>query len=109
MGYTFDDIQKVYIAGGFGKFLDIEKAIMIGMLPELPKERFQYMGNTSVTGAYLCILSRKLRAEAEEIAKKMTYIELSVSHSFMNEYISGLFIPHTNIDAFPGVKLLMQK
>ncbi len=109
VGYTFDDIQKVYIAGGFGKFLDIEKAIIIGMLPELPKERFQYMGNTSVTGAYLCILSRKLRAEAEEIAKKMTYIELSVSHSFMNEYISGLFIPHTNIDAFPGVKLLMQK
>ena len=109
VGYTFDDIQKVYIAGGFGKFLDIEKAIMIGMLPELPKERFQYMGNTSVTGAYLCILSRKLRAEAEEIARKMTYIELSVSHSFMNEYISGLFIPHTNIDAFPNVKKLMKR
>jgi uncharacterized 2Fe-2S/4Fe-4S cluster protein (DUF4445 family) len=109
MGYTFDDIQKIYIAGGFGKFLDIEKAIMIGMLPELPKEKFEYKGNTSVTGAYLCLLSRKLREEAEEIAKKMTYIELSVSHSFMNEYISGLFIPHTNIDAFPNVKLLMQK
>jgi uncharacterized 2Fe-2S/4Fe-4S cluster protein (DUF4445 family) len=108
VGYTFDDIQKVYIAGGFGKFLDIEKAIIIGMLPELPQERFQYMGNTSVTGAYLCILSRKLRAEAEELAKKMTYIELSVSHSFMSEYISGLFIPHTDIDAFPGVKKLME-
>jgi uncharacterized 2Fe-2S/4Fe-4S cluster protein (DUF4445 family) len=109
VGYTFDDIQKVYIAGGFGKFLDIEKAIMIGMLPELPKERFQYMGNTAVTGAYLCILSRKLRAEAEEIAKKMTYIELSVSHLFMNEYISGLFIPHTNLDTFPGVMKLMKR
>ena len=109
VGYTFDDIQKVYIAGGFGKFLDIEKAIIIGMLPELPMERFQYMGNTSVTGAYLCILSRKLRAEAEELAKKITYIELSVSHSFMNEYISGLFIPHTNIDAFPGVKKMMER
>jgi len=109
VGYTFDDIQKVYIAGGFGKFLDIEKAIMIGMLPELPKERFQYMGNTSITGAYLCILSRNLRAEAEDIAKKMTYIELSVSHSFMSEYVSGLFIPHTNIDSFPGVKKLMTK
>jgi uncharacterized 2Fe-2S/4Fe-4S cluster protein (DUF4445 family) len=109
VGFTFDDVQKIYIAGGFGKFLDIEKAIMIGMLPELPKEKFEYKGNTSVTGAYLCLLSRKLRAEAEEIAKKMTYIELSVSHSFMNEYISGLFIPHTNIDAFPGVKKLMEK
>jgi uncharacterized 2Fe-2S/4Fe-4S cluster protein (DUF4445 family) len=109
VGYTFDDIQKVYIAGGFGKFLDIEKAIIIGMLPELPQERFQYMGNTSVTGAYLCILSRKLRAEAEELAKKMTYIELSVSHSFMSEYISGLFIPHTDIDAFPNVKKMMER
>jgi len=109
VGFTFDDIQKVYIAGGFGKFLDIEKAIMIGMLPELPKERFQYMGNSSITGAYLCILSRNLRAEAEDIAKKMTYIELSVSHSFMSEYISGLFIPHTNIDSFPSVKKLMTK
>ena len=109
VGFTFDDIQKVYIAGGFGKFLDIEKAIMIGMLPELPKERFQYMGNTSITGAYLCILSRNLRSEAEDIAKKMTYIELSVSHSFMSEYISGLFIPHTNIDSFPSVKKLMTK
>ncbi|MBI4849199.1 MAG: DUF4445 domain-containing protein [Nitrospirae bacterium] len=109
VGFTFNDIQKIYIAGGFGKFLDIEKAIMLGMLPELPKEKFEYMGNTSVTGAYLCLLSRKLRSEAEEIAKKMTYLELSVSHSFMNEYVSGLFIPHTNIDAFPGVKKLMTK
>lgn len=108
VGYTFDDIQKIYIAGGFGKFLDIEKAIMLGMLPELPKERFEYMGNTSVTGAYLCTLSRKLREEAEEIAKKMTYLELSVSHAFMGEYVSGLFIPHTNIDAFPGVKKMME-
>jgi uncharacterized 2Fe-2S/4Fe-4S cluster protein (DUF4445 family) len=109
VGYAFDDIQKIYIAGGFGKFLDIEKAIMLGMLPELPKERFEYMGNTSITGAYLCMLSRKLRTEAEEIAKKMTYLELSVSHSFMDEYVSGLFIPHTNIDAFPGVKKMMKK
>ncbi|RJQ57031.1 MAG: DUF4445 domain-containing protein [Nitrospiraceae bacterium] len=109
VGLTFNDVQKVYIAGGFGKFLDIEKAIMLGMLPELPKERFEYMGNTSVTGAYLCLLSRKLREEAEEVAKKMTYLELSVSRSFMNEYVSGLFIPHTDIDAFPGVKKLMER
>jgi uncharacterized 2Fe-2S/4Fe-4S cluster protein (DUF4445 family) len=106
-GLTFDDVQKVYIAGGFGKFLDIEKAIILGLLPELPKGKFEYMGNTSVIGAYLCILSRKMRAEAEDIARKMTYIELSVSKSFMDEYVSGLFIPHTNIDAFPNVKALI--
>jgi uncharacterized 2Fe-2S/4Fe-4S cluster protein (DUF4445 family) len=107
--FTFNDVGKVYIAGGFGKFLDIEKAVILGLLPEMPKEKFAYMGNTSITGAYLCILSRKLRGEAERISKEMTYVELSVSKSFMDEYVSGLFIPHTNIDAFPGVKELMKK
>ncbi|HDH34370.1 MAG TPA: DUF4445 domain-containing protein, partial [Nitrospirae bacterium] len=68
-----------------------------------------YMGNTSVTGTYLCMLSRKLRAEAEKISKDMTYVELSVNNSFMDEYVSGMFIPHTNIDAFPTVKILMKK
>jgi uncharacterized 2Fe-2S/4Fe-4S cluster protein (DUF4445 family) len=108
-GFTFNDIQKVYIAGGFGKFLDIEKAIILGMLPEMPREKFEFLGNTSITGAYLCSLSQKMREEAEEIARKMTYLELSVSRSFMDEYISGLFIPHTNIDAFPSVKKLIKK
>jgi len=108
-GFSFDDVHRIYIAGGFGKFLDVEKAVIIGMLPELPKEKFEYMGNTSVTGAYLFLLSRKMRAEAEEIARKMTYLELSISRSFMDEYMSGLFIPHTNIDAFPVVKSLMKQ
>ena len=109
VGYTFDDIHKVYIAGGFGKFLDVEKAVILGMLPDISREKFEYMGNTSITGAYLCALSRKLREEAEEIARKMTYLELSVSRSFMDEYVSALFIPHTNIDAFLSVKELMKK
>ena len=108
-GFTFDDVHKVYIAGGFGKFLDIDKAIILGLLPELPRDKIEYMGNTSVIGTYLCILSRKMRAEAEDIARKMTYIELSVSKSFMDEYVSGLFIPHTNIDAFPKVKALIRR
>ncbi len=109
VGMTFKDVQKVYIAGGFGKFLSIEKAIILGMLPEMPKEKFEYMGNTSVTGAYFCMLSRKLRSEAEKISKEMTYVELSVNNSFMDEYMSGMFIPHTDIDSFPNVKKLMEK
>jgi uncharacterized 2Fe-2S/4Fe-4S cluster protein (DUF4445 family) len=108
-GFSFDDVQKVFIAGGFGKFLDIEKAVILGMLPELPREKFEYMGNTSIKGAYLCTLSKKLSREAEEISGKMTYMELSVSSSFMDEYVSALFIPHTNIDTFPGVKKKLSK
>jgi uncharacterized 2Fe-2S/4Fe-4S cluster protein (DUF4445 family) len=104
MNMTFADIQKLYIAGGFGRYIDVERAITIGMLPDLPAEKFQFLGNTSIMGAYYALICDQLRHEAEEIARKMTYIELSVSHRFMDEYLSALFLPHTNIDAFPTVK-----
>ncbi len=108
VGFTFDDISRVYIAGGFGQSLDIEKAIILGMIPDIPREKFTFLGNTSIKGAYLCTLSQKMRDEAEEIAKRMTYLELSVSRSFMDEFMSGLFIPHTEINDFPSVKKLME-
>jgi len=103
VGLTFDDISKFYIAGGFGRYLNIEKGITIGMFPDQPKEKFLYLGNTSITGAYLCLLSGTLRKETEDIARGMTYIELSVSRHFMDEYVAGLFLPHTNLSAFPTV------
>ncbi|MBI5676822.1 MAG: DUF4445 domain-containing protein [Nitrospirae bacterium] len=108
VGFTFDDISRVYIAGGFGQFLDIEKAVILGMIPDIPREKFIFLGNSSIKGAYLCTLSQKMRAEAEEIAKRMTYLELSVSRSFMDEFMSGLFIPHTEMNNFPSVKALME-
>ena len=107
VGFTLDKVERVYIAGGFGNYLNVDKAIILGMLPDLPKEKFKFLGNTSITGAYLCLLSEKLRKEAEEIAKKMTYIELSTSRSFMDEYMSALFLPHTDIGLFPTVKKLI--
>ncbi|MEW6108084.1 MAG: ASKHA domain-containing protein [Nitrospirota bacterium] len=109
VGLTLDIVERIYIAGGFGNYLDVDKAIMIGMLPDLPKEKFSFIGNTSVAGAYLSLLSEKMRKESEEIARKMTYIELSVSNKFMDEYMSALFLPHTDIDLFPTVKELYQK
>jgi uncharacterized 2Fe-2S/4Fe-4S cluster protein (DUF4445 family) len=105
-GLTLDAIERIYIAGGFGNFINVEKVIILGMLPDIPKEKYVFMGNTSITGAYLCLLSRNLRKEAEEIASKMTYIELSVSRRFMDEYLSALFIPHTDINLFPSVALI---
>lgn len=109
VGMTFENIDKLYIAGGFGRYIDVERAITIGMLPDMPVGKFEYLGNTSVTGAYLVLLSDKLREEAEEIAKKMTYLELSVCRPFMDEYMSALFLPHTNIDSFPTVKRLLSE
>jgi len=109
VGLSLDIVERVYIAGGFGNYLDIDKAIMIGMLPDLPEEKFSFIGNTSIAGAYLCLLSQNMRQEAEEIAKKMTYVELSVSRGFMDEYMSALFLPHTNMDLFPTVKKMYKR
>jgi uncharacterized 2Fe-2S/4Fe-4S cluster protein (DUF4445 family) len=107
VGFELDAIERVYIAGGFGNYLDIDKAIILGMLPDLPREKFSFLGNASITGAYLCLLSKDLRQEAGIIASKMTYIELSISRSFMDEYMSALFLPHTHMRLFPSVKNLL--
>jgi len=108
IGFTLDNIERVYIAGGFGNYLNVDKAVIIGMLPDIPKEKFRFLGNTSVAGAYLCLLSEKLRKEAEDIARKMTYMELSVSRNFMDEYMSALFLPHTDMALFPTVEKLLK-
>lgn len=100
VGVKEKDIEKVFIAGGFGEFLDVKKAVGIGMLPNLPLERFHFLGNTSLAGAILCVLSRELRDRAEEIADRMTYIDLSSSKRFMDEYMSALFLPHTDLERF---------
>ncbi len=109
VGMGMSDIQRVYIAGGFGNYIDIERAVVLGMLPDLPIERFQFLGNTSVAGAYLTLLSSDLRAEAEDIASKLTYIELSVSGRFMDEYMSAMFLPHTDLARFPSVEKILKK
>jgi len=109
VGLTLDIVERIYIAGGFGNYLNIDKAVMIGMLPDLPKEKFSFIGNTSIAGAYLCLMSEKMRRDAEEIAQRMTYIELSVSRGFMDEYMSALFLPHTDMGLFPTVKDLYKR
>lgn len=104
VGLTLDIVERIYIAGGFGNYLDIGKAVLIGMLPDFRREKFVFLGNTSIAGAYLCLLSGGMRREAEEIAQRMTYVELSASRNFMDEYMSALFLPHTDIDLFPTVR-----
>ncbi len=109
MHMGFADVDRIYIAGGFGRYIDVERAVEIGLLPDLPVDKFQFLGNTSIIGAYYALLCDRLRHEAEDIARKMTYLELSVSRNFMDEYMSALFLPHTNLDAFPTVKKKMRR
>jgi len=100
---SFKDIKQFYIAGGFGTYLDIDKAITIGLLPDLERKRFSFIGNSSLVGAREVLLSSEAKKEAEQIAKKMTYIELSVEPSYMDEYVSALFFPHTDLKRFPSI------
>jgi len=103
-GLDFTDIRRVYVAGGFGNYLDVPKAIRIGLLPDLPIERFKFIGNGSLQGAKMALLSRQAFDVMEKrIAPNMTHFELSVDPQFMNEYTGSLFLPHTNIEKFPSV------
>jgi uncharacterized 2Fe-2S/4Fe-4S cluster protein (DUF4445 family) len=103
MGLTFSDLQRLYIAGGFGNYLDLSAAVAIGLLPDIPLERVRFIGNSSLNGAKITILSKDAFAEVERIAQKMTYIDLSSNLQFMDEYSSALFLPHTNLELFPSV------
>ncbi|MEW6379444.1 MAG: ASKHA domain-containing protein [bacterium] len=107
MSLGVEDIERFLIAGGFGRYLNIHNAVVIGLLPDIPYEKFRYLGNSSVTGGHLALLSQRLWKEAEHIARSTTYLELSTSASFMDEYVSALFLPHTNISLFPRVELLL--
>ena len=98
-----NDIDKVYIAGGFGNYINITDAINIGLLPDLPVEKYEYVGNSSLQGAMTVLLCKEALVEIEKIADQMTYLELSVGNQFMDEFISALFIPHTDLGLFPSV------
>lgn len=103
MGIDFPAVDRVLIAGGFGRYLDIEKSVMIGLLPDIDREKFSYLGNSSIAGAYMALLSRPVREKAIELCDSMTYLDFSTNPRFMDEFTSAMFLPHTNLSAFPTV------
>jgi uncharacterized 2Fe-2S/4Fe-4S cluster protein (DUF4445 family) len=103
VGLTCPSLEQVIIAGAFGSNIDIAKAITIGLLPDLPLDRFTFIGNGSLLGARLTCFSRDLLDDARRVANMMTNFELSENADFMNNYIAALFLPHTNSREFPSV------
>ena len=107
LGMDFSVIDKVYIAGGIGNNLNIENSILIGLLPDIEREKFVYIGNSSLVGSYLALISKDAKKKVQEIGTEMTYVELSVYPTYMDEFISACFLPHTNIEQFPTVKAIL--
>jgi uncharacterized 2Fe-2S/4Fe-4S cluster protein (DUF4445 family) len=103
-GLSFTDIATVFISGTFGSHIDLENAIGIGMLPDLPRQKFYFIGNSALYGASLICMSQQLCKDAGRVSGMMTVIELSESVTFMDNYIASLFLPHTDSGQFPSSK-----
>ncbi|SPD73073.1 Iron-sulfur cluster-binding family protein [uncultured Desulfobacterium sp.] len=101
----FTEIETFYVAGTFGTYIDPRSAIVIGMIPDRPLETYVPLGNTSLEGATMALVSCSARDEIFQIRDKITYIELNVNQEFMNLFSAAKFIPHTDKALFPSVRV----
>ncbi|MFQ6066969.1 MAG: ASKHA domain-containing protein [bacterium] len=103
MGLDFDDIDRIYLAGGFGSYLNKDKALILGLIPDVAPQNVQFVGNTSVTGAKMALLSREALDETYRISRQVTYYDLITYPGYMDEFMSAKFIPHTDAKKFPSL------
>jgi uncharacterized 2Fe-2S/4Fe-4S cluster protein (DUF4445 family) len=108
VGVPLDMVEQILIGGSFGKYINVEKAVQIGLLPDMPWDRFKFLGNTSVQGAYLALLDWRNRDRISDIASQMTYIELSADNTFYDAFMSAMFLPHTDLASFPSVSAAVE-
>ena len=100
VGLTFADLSRVYVAGGFGRHLNLADATAIGLLPALPANRFVFLGNSALTGARMALNSSRHRALVRKLAARVTYVDLSNEPGYMDDYMAALFLPHTDLTLF---------
>ena len=108
VGLGMGDIDRIYLAGGFGSYVDLEKAMTIGLFPEIDPDKVRFIGNGSLMGAKISSLTNRIRKDVVEVTKRMTNFELSETLSFMNNYIAALFLPHTDMEQFPKIKARLE-
>lgn len=109
VGLTMDMVEQIILAGGFGSYIDLEKAMTIGLLPEIDPSRVTFIGNGSLMGARMSSLTNRIRRDVVSVTQKMTNFELSETPSYMDNYIAAMFLPHTEIEKFPRLKARMQQ
>ncbi len=90
-GVTYQDIDEFIVAGAFGTYLDLGSAVRVGMFPDLPRERFQQVGNAAGTGARQLLLSKERRRIAEEVARRNRYIELTTYPEFTQRFVAAMY------------------
>ena len=103
MGVRFDDIESFYVAGSFGEHINPKSAVTVGMLPDIPLDRFKNLGNSAGLGACMMLISHSLRDDIEEIRAQTTYTQLTTDNEFMNRLSAAIFLPHTDRELFPSV------
>lgn len=103
-GFDISIVERVIIAGGIGHGINIDNAVRIGMLPDIEREKYSYIGNSSLSGAYAMVMSKKAKEKVYEIAKGTTYVELSNEPSYMDAFVAACFIPHTDVSLFPSAQ-----
>ena len=94
-------LEHVYVAGGIGSGINMKNAINIGMFPAVEIEKYEYVGNSSLAGAYAMVLSDQANDKVEELAQNMTYVELSTHPGYMDNFVAACFLPHTDSWRFP--------
>ncbi len=109
VGLGMSDIEQILLAGGFGSYIDLEKAMTIGLLPEMDPEKVIYIGNSSLMGAKMSSLTNQIRRDVGDVTVMMTNFELSETPSYMDHYIAALFLPHTDVNLFPKLKARMDE
>lgn len=94
MGLTEKDLDRVYIAGAFGNYINPENAKVLGLIPDIPVEKIRLVGNTALSGAKMALISKEARETAVRLSKKIRYVELIVAPEFETEFVNSLYIPY---------------
>ncbi len=95
-------LEHIYVAGGIGSGINMDNAVRIGMFPDVDRELFTYIGNSSLAGAYALTLSTAAEEKVQQLASNMTYLELSTEPRYMEEFVAACFLPHTDRELFPS-------
>lgn len=106
-GVSVESIERIYLAGAFGNYIDAVNAKIIGLIPDVLTEKVVFVGNSALTGARMALLSTAMRREAADLSQRLTYVELGAASNFNEELIAATYLPHKDRHRFPSIHRLL--